>query len=224
MQTLPLNFETGHLYFTLGGDEWMFDTGSPTSFGALDAVTLDGEDFKIPAAYMGMDAAQLSELAGHPTCGLLGGDVINQFDVRVDIDGGEIHFSKEELFLEGTTISLDQFMGIPLLDAEIGGETYRMFFDTGAQVSYFQHRSLSSFPAADSLSDFYPGYGQFETDTHMLGAQIGAQAMTLRCGSLPKMLAAGLVMGGAKGIIGNEILPGRVAGYFPRRGQLVLGP
>ena len=146
-----------------------------------------------------------------------------QFDVQIDIDRGEIHFSKEELFVEGTTISLDQFMGIPLLDAEIGGETYRMFFDTGAQVSYFQHRSLSSFPAADSLSDFYPGYGQFETETHMLDAQIGAQAMTLRCGSLPKMLAAGLVMGGAKGIIGNEILPGRVAGYFPRRGQLVLG-
>ena len=143
--------------------------------------------------------------------------------MQIDIDAGAIHFSKSELSVEGTKISLNQFMGIPLLDARIEGETYRMFFDTGAQVSYFQHRSLNSFPPAGSLRDFYPGYGQFETTTHTLEAQIGEQAITLRCGDLPKMLAAGLVMGGAKGIVGNEILPGRGAGYFPRRGQLVLG-
>lgn len=222
MQSLPLKFETGHLYVTLDGNEWIFDTGSPNSFGATDAVTLDGEEFKIPAAYMGMDAEQLSEFADHPTCGLLGADVLSQFDVLIDIDQHQITFSKDELALEGTVLTLDAFMGIPLLDAEIEGGSYRMFFDTGAQVSYFQHRSLSSFPPAGSLSDFYPGYGQFETETHQVEASIGGQAMLLRCGSLPKMLAAGLVMGGAKGIIGNEILPGRVTGYFPRRKQLVL--
>ena len=185
-------------------------------------VTLGGEKFKIPASYMGTDAAQLSDFADHPTCGLLGADVLNQFDVLIDIDQHQITFSKEEMSLEGTSLTLDAFMGIPLLDAEIAGACYRMFFDTGAQVSYFQHRSLSSFPPAGSLSDFYPGYGQFETETHQVEASIGGQAMLLRFGSLPKMLAAGLVMGGAKGIIGNEILPGQVTGYFPRRKQLVL--
>jgi hypothetical protein len=29
-------------------------------------------------------------------------------------------------------------------------------------------------------------------------------------------------MAGTSGILGNEILAGRVAGYFPRRGELVL--
>ena len=222
MLTLPLKFETGHLYVSLDEGEWMFDTGSPTSFGAVETLAIDGEDFKIPTAYMGMDAEQLSGFAGHSTCGLLGADVINQFDVQIDIGGQELSFSKEEITLEGTALALNQFMGIPLLDAEIGGEMYRMFFDTGAQVSYFQHRSLSSFPAAGSLTDFYPGYGEFESETHMLEAHIGGQAMTLRCGNLPKMLSAGLVMGGAKGIVGNEILPGRIAGFFPRRKQLVL--
>ena len=223
MHSLPLKFETGHLYFTLGEDDWMFDTGSPTSFGAVNAIAIEGEDFQIPAAYMGMDAVQLCNLADHPVCGLIGGDLINQFDVRIDIDAGEIQFSKEELCVEGTTIHLGQFMGIPSLEVCIGDEAFRMFFDTGAQVSYFQHRSLTSYPAAGTISDFYPGYGQFETATHTLEAQIGGQAISLRCGDLPKMLAAGLMMGGAKGIVGNEILPGRFAGYFPRRGQLVLG-
>ena len=223
MQSLSLKFETGHLYLILDGVEWMFDTGSPTSFGAVDELVLDGEAFTIPTSYMGMDAAQLSDFAGHPTVGLLGSDVINRFDIRIDIDSGELVFSLDEFPLEGTVIPLKQFMGIPLLEVEIGGSTYRMFFDTGAQVSYFQNGSLQSFPAAGAISDFYPGYGQFDTETHMLDLKIGGQAMTLRCGDLPKMLAAGLVMGGAKGIVGNTILPGRVAGYFPRRGQLVLG-
>ena len=140
MQSLPLKFETGHLYLTLDGDTWMFDTGSPTSFGATKNVTLGGEKFKIPASYMGTDAAQLSDFADHPTCGLLGADVLNQFDVLIDIDQHQITFSKEETSLEGTSLTLDAFMGIPLLDAQIGGGSYRMFFDTGAQVSYFQHR------------------------------------------------------------------------------------
>jgi hypothetical protein len=157
-----------------------------------------------------------------PTCGLLGADTINAFDVLIDIEKQEITFSKEELTFEGTSLGLEHFMGIPLLDAEIGGESYRMFFDTGAQVSYFQHRSLKSFPPVGSLTDFYPGYGEFVTETHQVEVRLGGQMMTLRCGGLPKMLAAGLMMGGAKGIIGNQILPGRVAGYFPRRKQLVL--
>ena len=223
MQTFSLKFETGHLYLAIDDVEWMFDTGSPTSFGAIDSIVLDGQVFKIPSSYMGMDAEKLSGFANHPTCGLIGSDVINRFDVRIDVDSGEMILSLDDLSVEGAVIPLDQFMGIPLIEVEIGEVVYRMFFDTGAQVSYFQHGSLQSFPAAGGITDFYPGYGQFETETHMLEAKIGEQAMTLRCGDLPKMLAAGLVMGGAKGIVGNAILPGRVIGYFPRRGQLVLG-
>ncbi|MDG2409225.1 MAG: hypothetical protein P8M53_09490 [Pirellulales bacterium] len=222
MPGFPLKFETGHLYVTLDDREWMFDTGSPSSFGTTGALSIDGKELKIPAAYMGMDAEQLSEFADHPTSGLLGADVLNQFDVLIDIEQHRITFSKDEISFEGTSLALDAFMGIPLLDAQIGGATYRMFFDTGAQVSYFQHRSLSSFPPAGLLRDFYPGYGQFEAETYQVEATIGGQTMLLRCGGLPKMLAAGLVMGGAKGIIGNEILPGRVTGYFPRRKQLIL--
>ncbi len=222
MLTLPLKFETGHLYVLLDEREWLFDTGSPTSFGAVESLSLDGEEFKVPTAYMGMDAEQLAAFAGHATCGLLGADTINQFNVLIDIEKQEISFSKAEISLEGTALALDHFMGIPLIDIEVGDESYRMFFDTGAQVSYFQHRSLASFPPAGKVTDFYPGYGEFETETHKLEARIGGQSVTLRCGSLPKMLAAGLMMGGAKGILGNEILPGRVAGYFPQSKQLVL--
>jgi hypothetical protein len=36
------------------------------------------------------------------------------------------------------------------------------------------------------------------------------------------MLGAALVMGGAKGIIGNEIVQRHVVGYFPQSKKMVL--
>ena len=171
---------------------------------------------------MGMDAEQLSEFADHPTCGLLGADVLSQFDVLIDIDQHQITFSKDELAWK---VRCSPWMhswvfrcSMPKSKAGPIG----CFLILARKFRIFSIVLSCSFPPAGSLSDFYPGYGQFETETHQVEASVGGQEMLLRCGSLPKMLAAGLVMGGAKGIIGNEILPGRVTGYFPRRKQLVL--
>jgi len=48
-------------------------------------------------------------------------------------------------------------MGIPIVTARIADRDYRMFFDTGAQFSYFQEDSLSNFPYAGSVTDFIQG-------------------------------------------------------------------
>jgi len=222
MLTAPLKFDSSHLYVVLDGNEWLFDTGSPKSFGTVESLQVEGKEYSIPDSYMGLDAAELSTFSEHPVCGLLGADIINESYVVIDVDKNEVSFSADEITLEGSTLEVDEFMGIPLIDAEIAGNSYRMFFDTGAQVSYFQHSSLDSFPSAGPVTDFYPGYGQFNTETHLVEACIGGHPQTLRCGSLPKMLGAALMMGGAKGIIGNEILQRHTVGYFPKSKKLVL--
>jgi len=222
MLTAPLKCETGHLYVTLDGNEWLFDTGSPKSFGTVESLHIEENEYSIPDSYMGLDAAGLSTFAEHPVCGLLGADIINEFYVVIDVEKKEVSFSADEITLEGSTLEVDEFMGIPLIDAEMAGKSYRMFFDTGAQVSYFQHSSLDGFPSAGPVTDFYPGYGQFDTETHLVEARIGEHTQTLRCGSLPKMLGAALMMGGAKGIIGNEIVQRHTVGYFPKSKKLVL--
>ena len=33
MQLFPLSLYDGHLFATVGGDDWLVDTGAPTSFG-----------------------------------------------------------------------------------------------------------------------------------------------------------------------------------------------
>lgn len=97
-----------------------------------------------------------------------------------------------------------------------------MFFDTGAQISYFQEDTITDFPSAGTVTDFYPGVGQFQTDTHQVQVGLGESAFTLRCGTLPGLLGATLMMADTSGIIGNQIMENRVIGYFPRRNVLCL--
>lgn len=113
-------------------------------------------------------------------------------------------------------------MGIPILSAQIGSSDYRMFFDTGAQISYLQDDSLAGFPAAGQVTDFYPGVGQFQTETHTVDVRVGASSLSVRCGSLPGLPGMTLMMAGTQGILGNQILHGRKVGYFPRRKLLIL--
>ena len=113
-------------------------------------------------------------------------------------------------------------MGIPIVSTRIRGIDYRMFLDTGAQISYFQHDSLQSFPAAGLVTDFYPGVGEFHTETHNVDVTLGGVEFTLRCGVLPELLGATLMMAETDGIIGNQVFSDRSVGYFPRRRSLAF--
>lgn len=222
MNTLPLQLRDGHLFVELNGELWLFDTGAPTSFGTSTSLSLAGEQFKLGSNYLGLTAASLSGFVGVQCTGLLGADVLGRFDHILDVLGGTLSISTAELSHAGQTVRLADFMGIPILTAQIAGKDYRMFFDTGAQISYFQDDSLADFPAAGNVTDFYPGVGQFQTDTHQVAISLVGVAFTLRCGTLPGLLGATLMLADTEGIVGNQILCTRVAGYFPRRQELVL--
>ena len=97
-----------------------------------------------------------------------------------------------------------------------------MFFDTGAQHSYFQGDSLSTFSSAGVVDDFHPAVGRFQTELHDVPVSLGGVPFGLRCGTLPDPLKAMLEMGRTRGIVGNVILANRTVGYFPRRRTMVL--
>ena len=222
MGTLPLEFRDGHLFIELSGELWVFDTGAPNSFGASPNLTIAGEQFNLNGSYLGLDAELLSQFVGVTCAGLLGADVLGRFDHIVDIPRGALTMSTDELSHSGQTVPLDEFMGIPIVTARIGDQDYRMFFDTGAQVSYFQDDLLATFPPSGVVSDFYPGVGQFETDTFMVPFVLGEGAFSLRCGQLPDLLGMTLQMASVQGIVGHAILRDRTVGYFPRRRMMAL--
>ena len=156
MCTLRLEFQDGHLFIELSGELWVFDTGAPNSFGRSPDLTIAGEQFNLSASYLGLDADLLSQFVGVTCAGLLGADVLGRFDHIVDIPSGALTISTDELNHGGQLVHLDEFMGLPIVTARIGDQDYRTFFDTGAQVSYFQDDLLATFPPAGVVSDFYP--------------------------------------------------------------------
>jgi len=223
MQTIELKFIKGHLFADLEGCDWVVDTGAPTSFGESSTIVIDERHFSIPGTYVGLNAMQLSGLLEHPTAGLLGVDVINEFDMLFDVAGGKLSVSVDELTLDGEMIDLGDLMGIPVIEARIADQNWRMFFDTGAKISYFQDESLTTFPLTGELNDFFPGFGQFQTNTHLVDFEIGASKYSFQCGSLPGLLGMTLSLAGSNGIVGNELIRNRTTGYFPRRKRMILG-
>ncbi len=174
---------------------------------------------------MGLTAHKLSAHVGRDVDGLLGTDILNEFDVLMDIPQSRVWLSTAHLDCEeGDPLPLEFVMNVPTLTAVIDAAPTMVFFDTGAQVSYFQGETLPRYPAAGRVTDFYPGFGSFSTDTFVTPFQFGRTPCTLRCGRLPTVLGMTLMLAEAEGIVGNELLLGRRVGYFPRRRLLVLGP
>ncbi len=217
MPDLPLEFINGHLFLILDGSRWLVDTGAPTSFGEGSCHLIDNGQRAMPKGYMGLTAAALSGFVGEECQGLIGADVLNGFDHVIDVPAGIWTVSDQSLEHPGKNLVLDYFMGIPIVTATIAGAERRLFFDTGAQVSYFQDEALADFPTSGVVDDFYPGFGSFQTATHALPVMLAGETVTLRCGSLPGMLGMSLMMADVKGILGNEILRERIVGFFPKR-------
>jgi hypothetical protein len=212
VQTPPLIFRDGHLFVKIERSLWLLDTGAPTSFGNTGSITIAGKQFAIVESYMGLSSETLSEFVGVPCIGLLGADVLGHFDHVFDCTNEKLTVSSGELTHSGQTLQLSEFGGIPILTARISDSEYRMFFDTGAQISYFQDDALTDFPAGESITDFYPGFGRFQTETYQVDISLGGVDFTIRCGSLPGLLGMTLEMADTQGIIGNQIMSNRVVG------------
>lgn len=222
MTTVPLHVKQGHLFVELEGELWLHDTGSPGSFGNADRLLLAGQEFALERGFRGINAEDPFQMTGVRCCGLLGTNILARFDQVIDCVNGLWGLSSDSIAHGEVRVPISEIGGIPVLTAQVSGEDYRMFFDTGAQVSYFQSASIATFPFVERAADFYPGYGRFETDVHRVACSIGGRETTLLCGTLPPTLAGLLSQTGVHGIVGNELLLNRPLGYFPTQGVLFL--
>jgi len=219
--TYPLHFETGHLFVELDGGKWLIDTGAPNTFGT-QAFVINGQRVEPSTSHMGLNAETLSQYVQVPCAGLIGADVLNRFDHLFDVAAKTLTVSTETLSHRGTVTGLEFFIGIPIVTVWIGGRDHRMFFDTGAQLSYLEDDALAGFPAAGNFEDFYPGIGPFRVETHRVGMTVGGIQISLRTGALPGALGTALMMARTTGVISNAVMADSVVGYFPQRKRMVF--
>ena len=207
----------GHILAEIGQERVLIDTGALSSFGEGGNCRFGNSDYPIPRTFMGKSVGEISRLIGTRISVLLGADILNRFDFRIDLDRGELTVSEETMNFRGPTIPTETFQGVPIIRAQFNQEEARCFFDTGAKLSYLHSSLAGNYPAVGRDTDFFPGFGEFQTEVREARVRIGGRGYTIRFGTLPSDLEGGLLLAGVKGIIGSALCVGNIVGVSGRR-------
>lgn len=221
--THPLEISNNHLFGIIDAQRWLIDTGAPSSFGDHRSLTVGGRPFEIPDNYMGLTATQLTEHLKVPCAGLLGMDVLGAFAHTFDLRRMVWEMSESsDQACEGQAIGLDAFMSIPILDVTIENRHYKLFFDTGAQISYLEEEILNSFPQTGTMDDFFPGFGAFKTTVYDVEFILGGKTYRQTFGKLPALLEVTLTMASVQGVLGVGVCKQKRVAFDPKKGLLCL--
>lgn len=205
MHYYPIELVDGHAILISGTDRILVDTGSPVSIHASPTFSLMERDFPCATHYSGVNSGRLTELLGSPITTLLGMDVLSQFTVLFDYQNQRIGFSPTASPSKGLEIPIRLYRGIPIVEAEVLGSKHQFFLDSGAKLSYLSASITDGLPSQETTSDFYPGYGSFETPIFTLEAQVAGATLPINFGNLPTQLLGLLNQGNVKGILGFDL-------------------
>jgi hypothetical protein len=212
----------GHIIVRDGNKQLLIDTGAPSSVGDRSPLAFAGGSYPMQSTYMGISPETLSKSIGTPINALIGANILNQYDILIDPVTHTFNMTEGELPLTGVTLALDSFMGIPIVEARVGHDTVRMFFDTGAKLSYLDPDRTSAFGSVGTETDFYPGVGNFTTNAYDIQIMLATERVVLRFGNLPALLQMSLMMANTSGILGTAILKTHTIAFAPRRQRLAL--
>jgi hypothetical protein len=219
----PLRLEHGHLLTEIDGRRYIVDSGSPLSFGGSGSIAAGGRLFSLPPAGPGINAQQLSELTGFPTDGLLGMDILGEFDLLLDLSAGSLTLFEERLTQPGDAVPVKTIAGVPVAELQCGERRLLAFLDSGAQHSYLPAGFDDGGPGED-LADFHPFLGRFPVVLRRTrgGLRIGPIFVdNHRHAEPPATLALTLTMAGVQGIAGVSIFTRQPVSLSIRGGWLV---
>jgi hypothetical protein len=152
----------------------------------------------------------------------MGADILNRYDMLIDPVRQVLVFSDEEIVMEGEALPVELVSGVPMLEADMGGKRIKVFFDTGAPVSYAGEDILKVYPQVGTAADYYMTFGAFQTAVHRVPITLGSRSLVLDVGALPPPLQGALLAVGVEGILGTAILGHFMVAYLPRRKRIIL--
>lgn len=212
----------GHIILDEGGRRVLLDTGSPRSVGMLRGWSFQGVPVTLEPEVQGVTAESLSRYVGTQVDVLLGMDFLGARTFEVDVGHRRFRIiPTTETLPTGHTIPIKIIGGVPTVTVEIGPHPIRAVLDTGAKLSYLTNDMIGNYTTVGRVRDFHPTTGPFQSDMRLVSAQLGTASVTLRCGTLPPMVEAGLRVLGLRGIVGNDLLERFVATFVMPK-QLIL--
>jgi hypothetical protein len=222
MHTYKYDFVNGHIIVVAEQLRLLIDTGAPFSVVDSSPLAFAGGSFQAQHDYMGISPESLSMSVGTPINALIGTDILNQYDILIDPTTNTFNLTVDELPLVGQSLALDNVMGIPIVDVGVGQDNVRMFFDTGAKLSYLDPDRTDAFQSVGTETDFYPGVGDFSTKAYDIPVALGNETVVLRVGNLPQLLQMTLMQAETAGILGTAILRTHKVTFAPRRNVMTI--
>jgi hypothetical protein len=213
MQTYNYTQHEGHILADTGDQLWLLDTGAPMSVGNAPVI-LENTVYDVIDTYQGVSISDLNESIGVSFDVLLGMDIISRTGIYIDTTTKQVTFG-EHLTAYDRRIPIDLVMGIPTVSINIGGTTQRLFFDTGAKITYLPASVVKGYRPVTKIRDFYPGFGPFNCDVYEIPADIGQKQVVIQVGVLPEEIERMLLATGTNGILGNSAWHGRQVHYSP---------
>ena len=179
------------------------DTGSPASFHKDGSITINGQQHACAQSILMMSYDDLSQQLELPIVGLLGMDIMGQYDVLFDYPNSRIEFDYQGS--QGISLNAQIVMGIPTIPITIEGELMQCFLDSGAPTSYVNSHLTKHLSAIETREDFYPEIGTFSTPIYALSAQVADLSFDAQFGNLPFLMEASLSLANSNGIIGYDL-------------------
>jgi len=203
---VPYTLVDGHIMFEVDGKKVLLDTGSPVSLGSCGTLEIDGSVYEVQDSCMTLPWNDLRMLIGIDVDALLGMDVISEFDLTLNPVDSQVTFDRENRLEDRESVQLRLFAEIPVLEVKIQGRPVKVFFDTGARLSYIDRTLTWAGECLGHEFDFHPSMGRFETQTFMTTVEIDGYEAELKTGVLPESLRRKLIVLGIKGILGTTLL------------------
>ena len=220
----PYTLQEGHIVFEADGKKVLLDTGSPVSLGNCGVIKVDGTSFDLRDRLPTLSWEDLRMLIGLDVDVLLGMDVIGKFDLTIDPDNDLVVLDRKVHKENIHCVKTKLIAGIPVIDAEIGFRQVKMFFDTGARLSYIGYGHTWAGKPLGWEIDFHPSVGRFETRMFLTGVEIAGYETYLKTGILPGSLKTMVNECGIDGILGTALLEHYTITLSTRRGRLRLAP
>ncbi len=143
---------------------------------------------------------------------LFGHDFFAANRVLIDWPARQLHLlDRNQPQQDGVAIPIELVMGVPVVTGRSSRGVVRAVIDSGASISYVPAALVEGLTPIGRRRDFYPGFGEFETDVWRVRAEIGGRRLTIQAGVLPPTLHEmfELLLGPDGWIVGSDFFRGR---------------
>lgn len=197
----PYLLTNNHIIAIINGYKVLVDTGSPISIGEIE-LKIGKKNFAFNKSYYNIRLDTIIKQTGFEFDGLLGCDIINNYDILFDNLTKRLILYDNYPDLPKNNIKTTDFKGAPIIPLKFYDEEFLFFFDTGSWLSYFDNIANKNLKKSGIFEDFYPTKGFFTTPVFEVSYNICNRTIQSKTGILPPFLKKMMELSSANGVLG----------------------